>query len=843
MAFNAGGIEYTIDVDTHEMIDAERRVDKFSREATKDFDKVDRASDRLGGGIKKLATSIRVGLVGGALKTAITALGAATASVVTMTVAAGKAERETANLARQARLTSQEFKALSFATNQYGVNAEQIADISKDIADKIGEFATAGTGAFQDYVDVMKLSKSEAMEVAQEFQHLSGRDVLLEMVKNMEAAGATASQMTFALESLGNDASKLTPLLVDNGKALKALEGDFNNITKSMELTVEQQKSLAEVSVAWDLLTKAISAAAALIASGAGPIIIDFLKEAAKFSRDAALALDNVFSKFKETEDIDSIKFLNRELMITNEQIKTLQEGLASGELGFEGIASSPEEMQAAREQLFGLKLEAEDIKKRIKELEKQEAEAGGDATGRSAADQFLDSLIGGVDNALDKKFKPVSKRAIKRMTKMLADDISVGAGNVEDLAKSMSDLVEDAVDEAADQVDKNKKFADIAQKAVVDSLVGEERLRTQMKAELEALREHFEETTGMTDEFRTAQLAIEAEYVRKIDEFRKKNAESAERAAKRVKDAKDREVAAQERRNEVFAKFAQKAIMQDPELDPMERLKLEQESEIEALEDHFENVTGMNEEFEAAKTAILARHTKERDDLRKQESRAALISVTEIVGRSSQLFAELADVAEESKGKQSGVYKAMFALSKGFAIAQAGINLSLAISNAMASLPYPANLGAMASVASSGISLVGAIQDVKFGGGRRNGGTVSSGKMFEINETGSPEVFSAGGRDFLMATQNAQVTPMERFGNGGKMGGQGITINNFGNDKVEARETDNGVIIEIARDEARKAATAAYDRVATDFASNKGKVFTAAVQHTNMTGRAGRGR
>ena len=54
------------------------------------------------------------------------------------------------------------------------INAEQIADISKDIADKLGEFSAAGTGVFQDYADVMKLTK-EQLKQANELARIKAK--------------------------------------------------------------------------------------------------------------------------------------------------------------------------------------------------------------------------------------------------------------------------------------------------------------------------------------------------------------------------------------------------------------------------------------------------------------------------------------------------------------------------------------------------------------------------------------------------------------------------------------------------------------------------------------------
>lgn len=77
--------------------------------------------------------------------------------------------------------------------------------------------------------------------------------------------------------------------------------------------------------------------------------------------------------------------------------------------------------------------------------------------------------------------------------------------------------------------------------------------------------------------------------------------------------------------------------------------------------------------------------------------------------------------------------------------------------------------------------SLVGAL----FGGGRAIGGPVSGGRLYEVNERGAPEMFTAGGRQWLLPTTDGQVTPIR----GG--GGRGMTVvNNFTLEQRTSRET-----------------------------------------------------
>ena len=97
--------------------------------------------------------------------------------------------------------------------------------------------------------------------------------------------------------------------------------------------------------------------------------------------------------------------------------------------------------------------------------------------------------------------------------------------------------------------------------------------------------------------------------------------------------------------------------------------------------------------------------------------------------------------------GEQSTAFKIMFAAEKAFAIARSVIAIQTGIAQASA-LPFPANLGAMATVAAQTASIVANIKSVidtgfKDGGYTGNYGTsqvagVVHGKEFVVNAEGT---------------------------------------------------------------------------------------------------------
>ncbi|WP_299733840.1 hypothetical protein [uncultured Endozoicomonas sp.] len=107
--------------------------------------------------------------------------------------------------------------------------------------------------------------------------------------------------------------------------------------------------------------------------------------------------------------------------------------------------------------------------------------------------------------------------------------------------------------------------------------------------------------------------------------------------------------------------------------------------------------------------------------DAQHQAKIAALKQQSEMYQNSSQLFGNMADLSKTFAGEQSGIYKAMFAVSKAFAIADSIVSIQAGIAEA-ARLPFPANLGAMATVAASTANIVSTIQGTNMQGMAHDG-------------------------------------------------------------------------------------------------------------------------
>ena len=225
--------------------------------------------------------------------------------------------------------------------------------------------------------------------------------------------------------------------------------------------------------------------------------------------------------------------------------------------------------------------------------------------------------------------------------------------------------------------------------------------------------------------------------------------------------------------------------------------------SEIERLRSDYAERLALVQQMQEAETLTIEEAAMRRAEI----ERASMMERTDLLrsayavqlSAASSAFDSIANATAAFAGEQSGVYKAMFAISKAFAIAESVINIQRAMAQAIA-VPFPANIPAMAMVAAEGASIISAIQAVAntgfmAGGYTGNGGIgdvagVVHGREYVLNNRATAGI----GRDALdYMNRNASLPPAnDRAANDG--GGvtydfSGMTIN-AGSDVSRAEVT-----------------------------------------------------
>ncbi|MFP1646515.1 phage tail tape measure C-terminal domain-containing protein [Pontitalea aquivivens] len=148
---------------------------------------------------------------------AATALAAAVVSMTRSTVAAAN---EIGQLSQVANANPELFQRWSAASATVGIEQEKLADILKDVNDRVGDFLQTGGGPMADFFENIA---PRVGVTADQFARLSGPEALQLYVDSLERAGVSQQEMTFYLEAMASDATRLIPLLQNGGAEMTRL--------------------------------------------------------------------------------------------------------------------------------------------------------------------------------------------------------------------------------------------------------------------------------------------------------------------------------------------------------------------------------------------------------------------------------------------------------------------------------------------------------------------------------------------------------------------------------------------------------------------------------------------
>lgn len=481
------------------MVEAERLVVELDAKIDgyiRDLKKAQKQNDDTGKSGKKLSESIKsVAKAGVVAATAMVALGSAMSAVI---VSTARARQEQEAFARQAKTSVEDFNSLSFATKQYGINAEQIADISKDVSDRLGEFATAGTGTFQDFADVMGLSKNQAQDLAEEWKTLGSDEVIGNMVSMMEDAGASGNQLTFVLESMGNDLSKLTPLFTNNSEKLRDMRARYDEVNSSLGLTRTQAEGLRGAAESFDLMTESMGKSTSLISATLAPVFEGFFNGITDVVPEATQAIVDFINSFLDAENITSIAAVNKEIASSTEEI-------AKHTAKLEGAV--PRVAKGLEHQIDLEKQRLAELEKQLGVLEAQEKSIA-DAEARRGG-SFGSSGTGGTGD-LDGAETSAQLTAIDERLKAFEDEGKTKLELLEEQYAKERELLQKNVDNEIEQKEKLKLLdEEFRSKKQEAALSDDDIAKEKMEKELENL-----------EAFHTAKLISDKEYAKRKKEI-----------------------------------------------------------------------------------------------------------------------------------------------------------------------------------------------------------------------------------------------------------------------------------------------------------------------------------
>jgi len=180
----------------------QRRVERFTAKTTKDLSRTTKAFNSMGRAARSLGP-ILAGLV----------------SVQAVRTSADFAV-QIGRLSQVANASTTEFQKFAQAARTVGLEQDKVADILKDVNDRVGDFLATGGGPMKDFFENVAPLVGVT---AENFRNLSGPQALQLYVDTLQKAGASQQDFTFYLEAMASDTTALLPLLKDQGAVMRQL--------------------------------------------------------------------------------------------------------------------------------------------------------------------------------------------------------------------------------------------------------------------------------------------------------------------------------------------------------------------------------------------------------------------------------------------------------------------------------------------------------------------------------------------------------------------------------------------------------------------------------------------
>ncbi|ELA9841218.1 hypothetical protein V4F87_003260 [Vibrio parahaemolyticus] len=650
----------------------EKRVDEFAKDVNKNFTSVNGAIDTMLGTLSK----VKGGGYIAALGAMGLAIGSVAASIHQFNMQAIENEKLLEKAANRARMTSNEFLSFARVTSTVGIDIEKLGDISKDIFDRIGDYATTGGGPLKDFFDVVGEGKVKLKDL----ESLNSIEFVQRIALELEKAGASGAQTTFVLESIASDLSDLNPLLQNGSEGFKKLQERMDEISGRPIISPEAKTEVMVMDAAFEAmwhnfgvlgtekmswLYKALGKAANMAAGMFGDAAIDGRVKEIETSLDtsgmfqantsgnvAALETEKlaIESYMEKVQDIIKFQEGNKDNWFqlgynekhhqnmiaqlgTLEDQKRVIEGIIKSKLDVEKASSGSDVTKDIFDK--STKVTGTDSKSLAKELEEttklqklaketvEESEKEIAELRKRIADETSQELITQLDVELKQKEKALKRE--QDQLKLHGEKIAgIHAKNVE--LKEKADEKARREKERKDAEDKRKADAilqgklNLLQHEVNSSITASERIEAQYNYDTERYQQMLNKKQITQEQFDDYMLN------------------------------------ARMNKNMGMAELENEFVMNE-----FVRKMENAEAEQEFLRQEYENKALTKEQYDARMLESEARYTQAKHSLVNQQ-----------LGMMSNVLSGMSNLAEEGSREQ----KALFALEKSAAIAQMGLNM-----------------------------------------------------------------------------------------------------------------------------------------------------------------------
>ena len=178
--------------------------------------------------------------------------------------------------------------------------------------------------------------------------------------------------------------------------------------------------------------------------------------------------------------------------------------------------------------------------------------------------------------------------------------------------------------------------------------------------------------------------------------------------------------------RESIQGRFAQLEKAKETSSDSLDKMLsgIEQETPMGKIQADYEQRLEVVRQFEQLHTDEVQKAAEARMAVEQsyQDAKRNLM-----LTQGEALFGDLAGLAKSFAGEQSGIYRALFAVEKGFAIAQSAIAIQQSIAKAMA-VGFPANIPLIGAAVSQGASIMSSIKGIAPQGFKQGGYTGNMG-------------------------------------------------------------------------------------------------------------------
>ncbi|WP_370608415.1 phage tail tape measure protein [Klebsiella pneumoniae] len=565
-------------------------------------------------------------------------------------------------------MSTQDLLSWQFAAEKAGLTGDNIADIFKDINDKVGDAVLNKSGEAAQALDTLGLSAEKLAQQAPDKQLIAISEALQKIPSQ---AGKTN-----ILESLGNDLSKMLPLFDNNNEKLK----QFIQLSKDFGVAPPQEDidNLVKVNQFFQDIESSAQGLKIEIASGLAKVDLSPIQH----------GLDDIREVFTDPAVLSGLA----KLVGGVAELVGWMGKLSSESANFiSNLLEVPDRFKA------GGWYEFEKNKRLAAIAGTLQSDMGVITKPTSNSDLLINNnLLPGQSNQKQPK-KP--DNAAKR--------IESAYKSIEQSYLRQIALVDQLTGKTKDATEVEKLRFDLSS----GRLVG---INKEQQIRLEGLATEIDKYNSLS-KFRDLQ-----------EELLSPEEKLLKTTKERLKVLQDIQGIPGVSQDEV--KKAAKAITKDSfsdmpkftgidsmfggqlgELRKVDDAQKEQEkwyqNQLDLLEQNRQARSDLNEEWDARELELKRKHQDEMNRLDEARNQLMLSSVVDGLG-------SMVEMTRTAFGEQSDIYKAAFAVQKAAAIAQSIIAIQQGIAMAAAN-PFPYNLGAMASVAASTAGIVSNIAAV----------------------------------------------------------------------------------------------------------------------------------